>query len=119
MMENAYYSVITPEGCASILLRDASKAKLSASLLKLTPQDMLRFGVIDRIIPEPPGGAHQDLATAAATLKAAISESLEALSHKGTEALLAQRHEKFLSMGMFQEPEARRRSLLQRLRDFF
>ncbi|HET6485705.1 MAG TPA: acetyl-CoA carboxylase carboxyltransferase subunit alpha [Spirochaetia bacterium] len=119
MMENAYYSVITPEGCASILLRDASKARLSASLLKLTPQDMLRFGVIDRVIPEPPGGAHQDLATAAATLKAAIAESLEALSHKGTEALLAQRHEKFLSMGMFQEPEARRRSLLQRLRDFF
>jgi acetyl-CoA carboxylase carboxyl transferase subunit alpha len=119
MMENAYYSVITPEGCASILLRDASKARYSASLLKLTPQDMLRFSVIDRIIAEPPGGAHQNLPAAAATLKAAIAESLDGLSRKGTEALLAQRHEKYLSLGIFQEPEARRRGLLQRLRDFF
>ena len=59
MMENAYYSVITPEGCASILLRDSSKAREAAALLKLTPQDLLRFRVVDRIVAEPRGGRPQ------------------------------------------------------------
>jgi len=119
MMENAYYSVITPEGCASILLRDPTKARYSASLLKLTPQDMLAFKVIDRIVTEPPAGAHGDLAGASAAIKTAILESLEELSRMGTDALISRRHEKYLSLGVFQEQEARRRSLLQRLRDFF
>ena len=59
MMENAYYSVITPEGCASILLRDSSKAREAAALLKLTPQDLLRFRVVDRIVAEPARGRAQ------------------------------------------------------------
>jgi acetyl-CoA carboxylase carboxyl transferase subunit alpha len=117
MMENAYYSVITPEGCASILLRDASKARESAELLKLTPADLLEFKVIDRIVEEPPGGAHKDPARAAAALKAAIVESLEALDRKGLEAMLADRRERFLGLGAFAEQETERRSVLKWIRD--
>jgi acetyl-CoA carboxylase carboxyl transferase subunit alpha len=119
MMENAYYSVITPEGCASILLRDSSKAREAAALLKLTPRDLLRFRVVDRIVEEPKPGAHKDPVGAAAALKADILTSLGVLSRRSVESLLAQRHQKFLSLGVFHEEEARRRSLLQRLRDFF
>jgi acetyl-CoA carboxylase carboxyl transferase subunit alpha len=119
MMENAYYSVITPEGCASILLRDASKARESAALLKLTPKDLLGFKVIDRIVVEPPGGAHRDPAMAAAALKAAILESLQALDRKPLEALLAERRTRFLGLGAFSEQEAERRSVLGWIRDLF
>ena len=119
IMENGFYSVISPEGCASILLRDPSKARHSASLLKLTPEYLLEFKVVDRIIPEPAGGAHKDPAGAAVSLKAAIITALEDLSKKNVEALLAERHAKFLSLGTFQEQEPQRKSLLQRLRDFF
>ena len=119
MMENAYYSVITPEGCASILLRDSSRAREAAALLKLTPHDLLRFRVVDRIVTEPELGAHKDPVGAAAALKADILTSLSVLSRRSTETLLSLRNEKFLSLGVFQEEEARRRSLLQRLRDFF
>jgi len=119
MMENAYYSVITPEGCASILLRDSGKARQAAALLKLTPRDLLRFRVVDRIVLEPPTGAHKDKAGAAAALKADILASLAVLSRRSVESLLAQRHQKFLSLGVFHEEEARRKSLLERLRDFF
>jgi acetyl-CoA carboxylase carboxyl transferase subunit alpha len=116
---NAYYSVITPEGCASILLRDSGKARESAALLKLTPKDLLGFRVIDRIVTEPAGGAHRDPAAAAAMLKADLLTSLGVLGRWSQDSLLAQRHQKFLSLGVFHEEEARRRSLLQRLRDFF
>jgi acetyl-CoA carboxylase carboxyl transferase subunit alpha len=119
MMENAYYSVITPEGCASILLRDASKARESAALLKLTPKDLLGFKVIDRIIEEPNGGAHKDPARAAASLKAAIVESLDALSRKSLDTLLDERRARFLGLGAFSEQEAERRSVLRWIRDLF
>ena len=119
MMENAYYSVITPEGCASILLRDSGKARQAAALLKLTPRDLLRFRVVDRIVSEPEVGAHKDKAGAAAALKADILASLAVLSRRSVESLLAQRHQKFLSLGVFHEEEARRKGLLERLRDFF
>ncbi len=119
MMENAYYSVITPEGCASILLRDASKAPESAALLKLTPKDLLGFKVIDRIVEEPNGGAHRDPARAVATLKAAIVESLEALAHKSIDSLLEERRTRFLGLGAFSEQEAERRSVLRWIRDLF
>jgi acetyl-CoA carboxylase carboxyl transferase subunit alpha len=119
MMENAYYSVITPEGCASILLRDASKAREAAALLKLTPHDLLRFRVVDRIVSEPPEGAHKDPAGAAAALKSDILASLNVLSRRSVESLLSQRNQKFLSLGVFIEEESHRKSLLQRLRDFF
>jgi acetyl-CoA carboxylase carboxyl transferase subunit alpha len=120
IMENAYYSVITPEGCASILLRDTSKAPESAALLKLTPKDLLGFNVVDRIIGEPNGGAHKDPARAAASLKAAIVESLDALSPKPLDELLEQRRARFLGLGAFSEQEAaERRSVLQWIRDLF
>ncbi len=119
MMENAYYTVITPEGCASILLRDSSKAPTSAALLKLTPNDLLGFKVIDRIVAEPEGGAQKNHQAAAASLKAALTESLAELSKKPTDALLADRQAKFLGMGAFSEAEPQRKGLLQRLRDFF
>jgi acetyl-CoA carboxylase carboxyl transferase subunit alpha len=119
MMENAYYSVITPEGCASILLRDSSKASQSAALLKLTPDQLLALQVIDRIVAEPEGGAQNNPAAAAASLKAALSESLSELSKKAVDTLLTERQEKFLSMGVFEENEPARKGLLQRLRNFF
>jgi acetyl-CoA carboxylase carboxyl transferase subunit alpha len=119
MMENAYYSVITPEGCASILLRDSGKARQAAALLKLTPQDLLRFRVVDRIVSEPKEGAHRDPEGAAAALKADILTSLGVLSRRSLESMLAQRQQKFLSLGVFHEEDAHRKSLLQRLRDFF
>ncbi len=118
-MENAYYSVITPEGCASILLRDATKAREAASLLRLIPDDLLTFRIVDRIVAEPNGGAHRDPTAAAASLKAAISEALEDLAKKPMETLVTERQTKFLSMGVFQEGEPQPRSLLQKLRDFF
>jgi acetyl-CoA carboxylase carboxyl transferase subunit alpha len=119
MMENAYYSVITPEGCASILLRDASRAPESAALLKLTPRDLLGFDVIDRIVEEPNGGAHKDPARAAAALKAAIVGSLDELARKDLDALLEQRRGRFLALGAFSEQETERRTVLQRIRDLF
>jgi acetyl-CoA carboxylase carboxyl transferase subunit alpha len=119
MMENAYYSVITPEGCASILLRDSGKARQAAALLKLTPRDLLRFRVVDRIVAEPQVGAHKDRVGAAAALKADILTSLGVLSRRSVDSLLAQRHQKFLSLGVITEEEARRKTFLQRLRDFF
>jgi acetyl-CoA carboxylase carboxyl transferase subunit alpha len=119
MLENAYYSVITPEGCASILLRDSSKARESAALLKLTPKDLLAFKVIDRIVEEPPGGTQRDPARAAAALKTAILEGLASLDRKPLEALLADRRERFLALGAFSEQEAERRSVMGRIRDRF
>ncbi len=119
MMENAYYSVITPESCALILVRDTGKAPVYASLLKLTPKDLMEFKVIDRIIPEPAGGAQRDADAAAAELKKALSETLAELMKKPVDALLADRQAKFLGMGVFQEKEPARKGLLQRIRDFF
>jgi acetyl-CoA carboxylase carboxyl transferase subunit alpha len=119
VMENAYYSVITPEGCASILLRDPSKARTAASLLRLVPSELIGFHIVDRIVAEPNGGAHKDPAAAGASLKAAIAESLAELAKKPLETLLSERQNKFLGMGVFQEGEPQRKSLLQRLRDYF
>ncbi len=119
MMENAYYTVITPEGCASILLRDSTKAPASAALLKLTPNELLEFKVVDRIVAEPDGGAHKNPEAAAAALKSALSECLSELSRKPVDALLAERQAKFLAMGVFQEKEQARKGLLQRIREFF
>lgn len=119
MLENAYYSVITPEGCATILLRDASRARESAAMLKLTPTDLLGFRVVDRIVEEPAGGAHRDPAKAAAALKAAVLESLEALDRKPLETLLAERQARYLGLGSFSEQEVERRSVLKWIRDLF
>jgi acetyl-CoA carboxylase carboxyl transferase subunit alpha len=99
MLEHAIYSVISPEGAASILWRDTSKAQEAATGMKITAEDMVRFGVIDRIVNEPPGGAHRDPASAIATAGEAIAEAFEALRGLDRAAIRQQRREKFLAMG--------------------
>lgn len=99
MLEHAVYSVISPEGCASILWRTAEKAPQAAEAMKVTAQDLLALGVIDRIVPEPVGGAHRDPATTARELGAAISEELDNLAGKSSSALRTMREERFLRIG--------------------
>src|ERR1700690_376093 len=99
MLENSIYSVISPEGCASILWRDAGKAELAATALKITAQELMEIGLIDRIVREPDGGAHLDHEAAAALLAPVLEGSLAELSSLGTADLLAQRYEKFRHMG--------------------
>ncbi|MBX7209283.1 MAG: acetyl-CoA carboxylase carboxyltransferase subunit alpha [Verrucomicrobiaceae bacterium] len=99
MMENAYYSVISPEGCAAILWKHREHAPEAAQALKLSAQDLKRLGIIDGIIPEPAGGAHHDHAAAAAALKAAVSKALAELVPLGADQLLGRRYENFRKMG--------------------
>jgi len=99
MMENAIYSVISPEGCASILWKDASQAPKAAAALKLTAPHLLELGVIDGIVKEPLGGAHSDFDAAAATLKEAIVEAFSELSELSAEQLVEERYQKFARMG--------------------
>ena len=99
MFEHAVYSVISPEGCASILWRTAEKASDAAAAMQVTAQDLLARGVADRIVPEPLGGAHRDHALAITSLGNAIAEELAALSGQGADALRRQRGDKFLEMG--------------------
>ena len=99
MLEHAIYSVISPEGCASILWRTADKAADAAEAMKVTAQDLLALKVIDRIIKEPTGGAHRDPAAAAASLAAAIGEELDRLGSLKPAKILAQREERFLRLG--------------------
>jgi acetyl-CoA carboxylase carboxyl transferase subunit alpha len=100
MLENAWYSVISPEGCAAILWRDRSRAPKAAEALKLTAQDLMGRGVIDAIVPEPLGGAHRDVEAAAAALDKELSASLDELSRMSPDDLLDQRLEKFSRMGV-------------------
>jgi acetyl-CoA carboxylase carboxyl transferase subunit alpha len=99
MFENAVYSVISPEGCASILWRTSDKAGDAAQAMKMTANDLKTLGIIDRIVPEPVGGAHRDPALAAANLGHAIGQELDALSGLTPQQLRQQRHAKFLAMG--------------------
>lgn len=99
MFEHAVYSVISPEGCASILWRTADKAAEAAEAMRITAADLKGLGVIDEIIPEPLGGAHRDPADAMATLKSAIVENLDDLAGLSRGELLEQRREKFLAIG--------------------
>jgi acetyl-CoA carboxylase carboxyl transferase subunit alpha len=99
MLENAIYSVISPEGAASILWRDTSKAQEAATGMKITAEDMMRFGVIDRIVPEPAGGAHRDPAGAIAATGEAIAGVLDELAGLDRETVRRQRREKFLAIG--------------------
>ncbi|MFC4291720.1 acetyl-CoA carboxylase carboxyltransferase subunit alpha [Sphingorhabdus arenilitoris] len=99
MFENAVYSVISPEGCASILWRTNDKAADAAHAMKMTAQDLKSLGVIDRIVPEPVGGAHRDHRLACAALGHAISEELDALSALSPPQLKQQRYERFLKIG--------------------
>jgi acetyl-CoA carboxylase carboxyl transferase subunit alpha len=99
MLEHAVYSVISPEGCASILWRSAENAQDAAEALKLTAQDLLKLGVIDAIVPEPLGGAHRERLPAIAALGDAIDAALRPLLALDGASLRAQRREKFLAMG--------------------
>jgi acetyl-CoA carboxylase carboxyl transferase subunit alpha len=103
MLENSVYSVISPEGCASILWRDAAKAEVAAEALKITARDLKEFGIIDRIVPEPEGGAHADHDAAAVLLGRVLDHALADLSKLPTAALLDRRYEKFRRMGQFFE----------------
>jgi acetyl-CoA carboxylase carboxyl transferase subunit alpha len=99
MLEHAIYGVISPEGAASILWRDTSKAQDAAINMKITAQDLLRFGVIDAVVPEPVGGAHRDPAAAIAVTGEAIAAALTQLGNLDSEAVRQHRREKFLNMG--------------------
>ena len=103
MLENSVYSVISPEGCASILWRDAAKAEVAAEALKITARDLKGFGIIDEIIPEPEGGAHTDPEASAAFLGSALDNTLRDLSRLPVAELLDRRYEKFRRMGQFFE----------------
>jgi len=106
MLENAIYSVITPEGCASILWRDAAYAEQAAKALRLTAQDLLEFKLIDRIVPEPAGGAQGDYKKVAESLDVALQESLAAVRDLGDEERVELRYQKFRAMGEFEEGAA-------------
>ena len=103
MLENSVYSVISPEGCASILWRDAAKAEVAAEALKITARDLKGFGIIDEIIPEPDGGAHLDHEASGALLGGVLDGALRELSRLTVAELLDRRYEKFRRMGQFFE----------------
>lgn len=103
MFEHAVYSVISPEGCAAILWKNSSAAPEAAAAMKITAQDLKRFGIIDEIIPEPPGGAHSDSAAAAELLGDAIERSLREVRDLRGPQLLDARYEKFRKMGAFEK----------------
>ncbi len=103
MLEYAWYSVISPEGCAAILWRDAAKAPEAAEALKVTSGDLMEMGIIDRIIEEPPSGAHNDHKASAENVKKAILEELKQLRVLSVEQLLKIRSKKYRSMGEFKE----------------
>jgi acetyl-CoA carboxylase carboxyl transferase subunit alpha len=101
MLENAYYSVISPEGCASILYHDASKAQEAARALKITAADLKELGVIDEILPEPLGGGHRDLDALMATVKEALLRNMDDVRAVRAEDLLTLRYKKFRAIGRF------------------
>ena len=99
MMEYAIYSVISPEGCASILWRDTARAETAAEMMKITAPDLKKFGVVDRIIPEPEGGAHRDHKAAADAVKSALVETLASVRSLPARQLLDRRYAKFREIG--------------------
>ena len=103
LLEHAYYTVISPEGCASILWRDASRAGDAAEALKITAPDLMKFNIIDGEIKEPVGGAHKDYELISANMKKAILESLDELANLSVADLKNRRYEKFRKMGAFIE----------------
>src|SRR6266699_2496038 len=103
MLENSVYSVISPEGCAAILWKDASQRERAAEALKITAEDLQELGVIDEIIPEPPGGAHDDPEAAAEALGETLQRHVRQLRKIKIDKLLKRREEKYLSMGALSE----------------
>jgi acetyl-CoA carboxylase carboxyl transferase subunit alpha len=103
MMENAYYSVISPEGCAAILWKHRKHAPEAAEALKLTADDLQELGLIDGVIPEPMGGAHRDPIVASETVKEAIASAIATLGEMSLEQVMEERYAKFRGMGVFSE----------------
>lgn len=103
MLENTWYSVISPEGCASILFRDAKRAEDAAEALKPTPQDLVDMGICDRIVTEPNGGAHRDFEATAHELKKAILEEISELEKLAPDAFLENRIQRYDKLGYFQD----------------
>jgi acetyl-CoA carboxylase carboxyl transferase subunit alpha len=103
MFEHSVYSVISPEGCASILWRDGKQAAKAAEALRLAAPDLAQLGIVDGVLPEPVGGAHRDAAAAAATLRKALVENLDALSGVSGGELVRRRAQRFRELGVFSE----------------
>lgn len=103
MLRYSYYSVISPEGCASILWRDGNMKEEAAEELRLTSRELLEFGLIDEVVPEPMGGAHRDLRAMGDMLREAIIQNLDALCGEDPDSLIAKRYEKFRRYGRFLE----------------
>jgi acetyl-CoA carboxylase carboxyl transferase subunit alpha len=101
MMENAIYSVISPESCAAIIWRDSGKAELAAEALKLTATDLQSLGMVDGAVAEPEGGAHNNPDSAAESLTATLRSALVELSRLSSKDLIDQRYEKFRKMGNY------------------
>ena len=103
MLENSIYSVISPESCSAILWRDQAHAEEAAHALRLTATDLLDFGLIDQIVPEPAGGAHMNYEQAGSLLDASLSDSLRSVRDLSCEERIARRYEKFRKMGRFED----------------
>jgi acetyl-CoA carboxylase carboxyl transferase subunit alpha len=103
ILENAFYSVISPEGCAAIMWRDSSKAETAAGALKITAQDLRELGIIDEIVPEPDGGAHLDHEAAAQLLDPVLERTMVELMSIPARQLVQARYDKFRSMGQYFE----------------
>ncbi len=101
ILENSFYSVISPEGCAAIMWRDATKAETAAAALKITAKDLKEMGIVDEIVPEPEGGAHVDAEAAGQLLGEVLDRQLITLTHQPIKDLLAGRYDKFRKMGQF------------------
>jgi acetyl-CoA carboxylase carboxyl transferase subunit alpha len=101
MLENAVYSVISPESCAAIVWRDSGKAELAAAALKMTAEDMVKLGLVDGVVPEPAGGAHENYDEAARLLKERLLRTLEDLGKMSAAELVETRYQKFRKMGSF------------------
>jgi acetyl-CoA carboxylase carboxyl transferase subunit alpha len=109
ILENAYYSVISPEGCAAILWKDRANAAQAAEALKLSARDLSELDIVDEVIPEPLGGAHKDCDATAAAIKKAVLKHLEKLRELKVSELLDARYKKFRKMGVFAQAEPKKR----------
>jgi acetyl-CoA carboxylase carboxyl transferase subunit alpha len=101
VLENAYYSVSTPEACASIIFRDSGQAENAASCLKMTAADVVRLGIADEVLPEPLGGAHRDPAAVFGTVRGAAISALDSLAHVRLDELVEGRYQRLRSIGEF------------------
>jgi acetyl-CoA carboxylase carboxyl transferase subunit alpha len=103
MLENSFYSVISPEGCAAILWKDQSAVAQAAENMKIRAQDLLELGIVEKIIPEPPGGAHIDPEWTFKSVDKHLSQALKKLESKPVKELLEERYQKFRKIGVFVE----------------